>query len=90
LALLSPRAAFEAVVIGNTFMTIFWLMAPSMYSSQLMSVRDVAPVPPSYQLPGMVVGSTLMAALNMTGLGRSPSWPAKSWGWRGTSRWLRP
>ncbi len=73
LALLSPRAAFEAVVIGNTFMTIFWLMAPSMYSSQLMERFEMSrlfPHPISFR--GMVVGSTLMAALNMTGLWTLP------------------
>ena len=28
LAMLSPGAAFEIVMIGNTFMTLFWLMLP--------------------------------------------------------------
>ncbi len=73
LALLSPRAAFEAVVLGNTFMTVFWLMAPSMYSSQLMERFEMSrlfPHPISFR--GMVLGSTLMAALNMTGLWTFP------------------
>lgn len=73
LALLSPRAAFEAVVIGNTFMSLFWLMTPGMYSSQFMERFEMSrlfPHPISFR--GMVLGSTLMAALNMTGLWTLP------------------
>ncbi len=69
LALLSPRAAFEAAVLGNTLMTLLWLMAPGMYSSQLMERFEMSrlfPHPISFR--GIVMGSTLMAALNMTGL----------------------
>jgi len=36
LALLSPRAAFEATVLGNTALMLFWLMMPGMYNSQIM------------------------------------------------------
>ncbi len=73
LAYLSPRAAFEAVIIANTFMTLFWLMMPGMYSSQFVERFEMSRLfahPISFR--GLVVGSTLVAMANMTGLWTIP------------------
>ncbi len=73
LALLSSRAAFEAVVIGNTLMTFLWLVAPTMYNSQLTERFEMSRLfPHPISLRGIVIGSTLMATLNMTGLWTLP------------------
>ncbi len=73
LALLSPRAAFEATVLINTLLMLFWLMMPGMYNSQIMERFEMSrlfPHPISFR--GIVVGSTLMGALNITGLWTLP------------------
>lgn len=73
LTYLSPRAAFEVVMIANTFMTLFWLMMPSMYSSQFIERFEMSRLfahPISFG--GIVVGSTLVAMANMTGLWTIP------------------
>ncbi|MBN2001765.1 MAG: hypothetical protein JXA21_00300 [Anaerolineae bacterium] len=70
---LSPQAAFEVVLIANTFMMLFWLMMPGMYNSQFMERFEMSRLfahPISFR--GIVVGSTLVSMVNMTGLWTLP------------------
>ena len=73
LILLSPRAAYEAVVILNTGLFFIWLLMPSSASSQMIERFEMSrlfPHPISFR--SIVVGSTLMAILTMTGMWTIP------------------
>ncbi len=73
LAFLTPRAAFEMVVLINTLLAFFWLLMPSMYSSQVMERFEMSRLfayPISFR--GIVIGSTLVAMGNLTGLWTLP------------------
>jgi hypothetical protein len=73
LALLSPRAAYEIVTLVNVFMFAIWLVLPASYNSQLVERFEMSrlfPHPISFR--SIVVGSTLMSMLTMTGLWTIP------------------
>jgi hypothetical protein len=73
LILLSPRAAYEVVVMVNVFMFLGWLALPASYSSQVIERFEMSrlfPYPISFR--SIVVGSTLMALLTLTGLWTVP------------------
>ncbi|MBN1642383.1 MAG: hypothetical protein JXA09_14195 [Anaerolineae bacterium] len=72
-AVLSPTAAYELLVIVNTFLFAVWLLLPASQNSQLverfeMSRLFALPV----QFRSLVVGSTLVSMLTMTGLWTVP------------------
>ncbi len=73
LALLTPRAAYEIVMLVNTFMFFMWLVLPASYSSQLVERFEMSRLfshPISFR--SIVVGSTLTSLLTMTGLWTIP------------------
>jgi hypothetical protein len=73
LILLSPRAAYEAVMIGNTLLFFTWLLLPASASSQVVERFEMArlfPHPISFR--SLVVGSTLVSMLTMTGFWTIP------------------
>jgi hypothetical protein len=70
---LSPQAAFEVAVLVNTFLLLAWLLAPNAYSSQMLERFEMSrlfPHPISFR--GIVIGSTLISALTMTGIWTLP------------------
>ncbi|MFZ6029429.1 MAG: hypothetical protein ACOYYS_17085 [Chloroflexota bacterium] len=73
LMLLSPRAAYELVMLVNAMMFVFWLLLPASYSSSVMERFEVTRLfahPVSFG--GIVVGGTVMSLLTMTGLWTIP------------------
>jgi hypothetical protein len=73
LILLSPGAAFEVVMIVNTFMFLIWLILPASYNSQLVERFEMSRLfahPISFRT--IVVGSTLISLLTMTGFWTLP------------------
>lgn len=73
LMLLTPRAAYEVVMLVNTGLFFIWLLLPSSYSSQMVERFEMSrlfPYPISFR--GIVVGSTLMSMLTMNGLWTIP------------------
>lgn len=71
--LLTPEAAVEFTMVLNTFMLLFWLLLPASYNSQIMERFEMSrlfPYPVSF--PGIVIGSTLISLLSMTGLWTLP------------------
>ena len=69
----SPRAAYELVMIVNTGLFFIWLLLPASYNSQLVERFEMSrlfPHPISFR--SIVVGSTLMSMLTMTGLWTVP------------------
>jgi hypothetical protein len=73
LARLPAAAAYEMVVIINTVMLGLWLLLPASASSQLVERFDIATLfihPIAFR--SIVVGSTLMALLTLTGLWTLP------------------
>ncbi|MBN1313133.1 MAG: hypothetical protein JXB30_17110 [Anaerolineae bacterium] len=73
LALLSPRAAYEVATLINTFMLFVWLLLPASQNSQMLERFEMSrlfPFPISTR--GIIVGSTLMSMLNMTGIWTAP------------------
>jgi hypothetical protein len=73
LILLSPRAAYEAVMIANTGLFFIWLLMPASANSQMVERFEMArlfPHPISFR--SLVLGSTLMATLTMTGFWTLP------------------
>ncbi len=73
LILLSPRAAYEVVIILNTGLFFIWLLMPSSASSQMVERFEMSrlfPHPISFR--SIVVGSTLMGTLTMTGMWTIP------------------
>lgn len=73
LALLSPQAAYEAAMLLNSFMFFVWLLLPASYNSQLIERFEMSrlfPHPISFR--GVVVGSTLMSVLTITGIWTVP------------------
>ncbi len=73
LILLSPAAAYEAVMLVNTLLLFVWLILPASYNSQMLERFEMSrlfPHPISFR--SIVVGSALMAMLTMTGLWTVP------------------
>ncbi len=71
--LLTPTAAVEAAMVINTLLFFIWLLLPSSYSSQIMERFEMSrlfayPI----SLRGIVVGSTLISTLTLTGLWTVP------------------
>jgi hypothetical protein len=69
LILLSPQAAYELAMITNVGLFFIWLLLPASYSSQMVERFDLSrlfvhPI----RFRSMVVGSTLISLLTMTGL----------------------
>jgi hypothetical protein len=73
LILLSPQAAYEVAMLANTFMFFIWLLLPASYSSQLVERFEMSRLfPHPIRFRSIVVGSTLMSMLTMTGLWTMP------------------
>jgi hypothetical protein len=73
LILLSPQAAYEVAMLANTFMFFIWLLLPASYSSQLVERFEMSHLfPHPIRFRSIVVGSTLMSMLTMTGLWTMP------------------
>jgi hypothetical protein len=73
LILLSPSAAYEAVTIGNTFLFFAWLLLPASTNSQMVERFEMSrlfPHPISFR--SLVVGSTAVSMLTMTGFWTIP------------------
>ena len=73
LILLSPRAAYEVVTLVNVFTFFIWLLLPASYSSQIVERFEMSRLfgyPISFR--SIVVGSTLMSLLTMTGFWTVP------------------
>jgi hypothetical protein len=73
LILLPARAAYEVVMIVNTGLFFIWLLLPASYSSQMVERFEMSrlfPYPISFR--SIVVGSTLISLLTMTGLWTVP------------------
>lgn len=73
LVLLSPAAAYEVAMVVNTFLFVVWLLLPASASSQIIERFEMSrlfPYPISFR--SIVVGSTLVATLTMTGLWTLP------------------
>jgi hypothetical protein len=73
LAMLSSRAAYEVVMAANTLVFLMWLVLPASYSSQLVERFEMSRLfsyPISFR--SIVVGSTLMSLLTMTGFWTIP------------------
>ena len=73
MAILSADAAFELAMIVNTGMVFVWLLLPSSYSQQMVERFEMSRLfthPISFR--GIIVGSTLIATLSMTGLWTVP------------------
>jgi hypothetical protein len=67
--LLSPRAAFELAMTVNVVLFFIWLLTPASYNSQLAERFEMSRLflyPIHYR--SIVVGSTLVSLLTMTGL----------------------
>jgi hypothetical protein len=66
-------AAYEAVMVGNTFLFFIWLLLPASANSQLVERFEMArlfPHPISFR--SLVVGSTAVSMLTMTGFWTMP------------------
>jgi hypothetical protein len=73
LILLPPQAAYEVAMLANTFMFFIWLLLPASYSSQLVERFEMSRLfPHPIRFRSIVVGSTLMSMLTMTGLWTMP------------------
>ncbi|MFP4343454.1 MAG: hypothetical protein ACLFU8_02065 [Anaerolineales bacterium] len=71
--LLTPAAAVEAAMVVNTFIFFIWLLLPASYSSQIVERFEMSRLfayPMSFR--GVVVGSTLISLLTVTGLWTVP------------------
>jgi hypothetical protein len=68
LALLSPAAAYEIAIIINTGMLFIWLLLPASYNSQMLERFEMSRLFPFPISPrSIIVGSTVMSMLTMTG-----------------------
>jgi hypothetical protein len=73
LILFSPQAAYEATMLANTLMFFIWLVLPASYNSQLVERFEMSRLfPHPIRFRSIVVGSTLMSMLTMTGLWTVP------------------
>jgi hypothetical protein len=73
LILLSSRAAYEIVMIGNTLLFFIWLLLPASANSQMVERFEMArlfPHPISFR--SLVVGSMAVSTLTMTGFWTIP------------------
>ena len=73
LILLSPRAAYEAAMLVNGFLFFVWLLLPTSYRSQIVERFEMSRLfPHPIRFRSIVVGSTLMSMLTVTGLWTVP------------------
>jgi hypothetical protein len=73
LALLSPGAAYEVAMMVNGFVFLVWLVLPVSYNSQLVERFEMSRLfAHPIRFRSIVVGSTLMSMLTMTGLWTVP------------------
>lgn len=73
LILLSARAAYEVSMMVNVFLLFLWLLLPASYTSQLVERFEMSRLfPHPVRFRSLVVGSTLMSMLTMTGLWTLP------------------
>lgn len=73
LAVISPGAALEMAMVGNTLLLFLWLLLPASQSSQIVERFEMSRLfiyPVSFR--GLIAGSTLMSLLSMTGLWTVP------------------
>jgi hypothetical protein len=73
LILVTPGAAYEMVMMINSFLFFVWLVLPASYSSQTIERFEMSRLfPHPIRFRSIVVGSTLMSMLTMTGLWTVP------------------
>jgi hypothetical protein len=73
LILLSPRAAYEVAMTVNVTLFFIWLLLPASYSSQFIERFEMSRLfPHPVRFRSIVVGSTFMSMLTMTGLWTIP------------------
>ena len=73
LILLSPDAAYEVVIAVNTFLLFIWLLLPASANSQMVERFEMARLfPHPIRFRSIVVGSTLISLLTVTGLWTVP------------------
>jgi hypothetical protein len=73
LILSSPDAAYELVMMVNAFLFFVWLVLPASYNSQLVERFEMSRLfPHPIRFRSLVVGSTVMSMLTMTGLWTVP------------------
>ena len=73
LILLSPAAAVELCTIVNVLLFGVWLLLPASYSSQMLERFEMARLfPHPIHFRSIVVGSTVVSMLSMTGLWTMP------------------
>lgn len=66
---LTPRATYELAMLVNHLMLFFWLLLPASYSSQVVERFEMSRLfPHPIRFRSLVVGSTLIALLTMTGV----------------------
>lgn len=73
LAVLSPSAAVEMAMVGNTLLLFLWLLLPASQSSQMIERFEMSRLfmyPVSFR--ALIAGSTLMSLLSLTGLWTVP------------------
>jgi hypothetical protein len=73
IAWVTPEAAFEIAVLANTLIALLWLFTPGAYSAQMLERFEMSrlflhPIRPR----SIVIGSTLISFLTMTGLWTIP------------------
>lgn len=73
LILLSPRAAYELTMMVNVGAAFIWLLLPASYTSQTIERFEMSRLF-AYPIPfrSIVIGSTLISLLTMTGLWTVP------------------
>jgi hypothetical protein len=73
LILLSPVAAYELAMAVNVFMFFIWLVLPASYNSQMVERFEMSRLfPHPIRFRTIVVGSTLISMLTMTGMWTVP------------------
>jgi hypothetical protein len=73
LILLTPRGAFELAMIVNVGLAFIWLLLPASYNTQTIERFEMSRLF-AYPIPfrSIVIGSTLISLLTMTGLWTAP------------------
>jgi hypothetical protein len=73
LILVSSSAAYELAMATNAFLFFVWLVLPASYNSQMVERFEMSRLfPHPIRFRSIVVGSTLMSMLTMTGLWTVP------------------
>jgi len=71
--LVSPGAAYEIATLANTLLFFIWLLLPASYSSQIIERFEMTQLfPHPIRFGSIVMGSTLMSFLTITGLWTVP------------------